>query len=87
MLTNNYVSLREWFYPIGNMPAVNLLRHATSTEAEKNIELLLLGCGDPRNILFSLFCQDGQREFANPMRFVSLKKETSNRYHAQFHLL
>ncbi|TKA82451.1 hypothetical protein B0A49_00050 [Cryomyces minteri] len=64
MLTNTYASLREWFYPIGNTPAVNLLRdvslHHDESEQTQTVELLLLACGDPRNILFSLFCHDGQ---------------------------
>jgi Domain of unknown function (DUF4470) len=68
MITNTYVSLREWFYPIGNTPAVNLLRDAplysTLTKEKQSIDLLLLACGDPRNILFSLFCRDGLRELA-----------------------
>ncbi|KAK5017119.1 hypothetical protein LTR16_002140 [Cryomyces antarcticus] len=64
MLTNTYVSLREWFYPIGNTPAVDLLRdaslHHDQSEQTQTVELLLLACGDPRNILFSLFCHGGQ---------------------------
>ncbi|MCJ1355455.1 MAG: hypothetical protein MMC33_005447 [Icmadophila ericetorum] len=69
MITNTYVSLREWFYPIGNTPAVNLLRHTTFSKKRRNIELLLLACGDPRNILFSLYCQDGLREHVNTIHF------------------
>ena len=68
MITNNYVSLREWFYPIGNTPAVNILRdvclNLTLTKPKQDLELLLLACGDPRNILFSIFCCEGPRELA-----------------------
>lgn len=45
MITNTYVSLREWFYPIGNTPAVNLLRDAipypTLSQEKQKIELLM----------------------------------------------
>ncbi|KAF7958797.1 hypothetical protein EAE96_002330 [Botrytis aclada] len=46
------------FYPIGNTPAVNLLEyHAPKSDGEIT-DILLLACGDPRSILYSLFCED-----------------------------
>ena len=76
MITNTYVSLREWFYPIGNTPAVNLLRDVRPTsigsKAKQDIELLLLACGDPRNILFSLSCLDSPCEPTFLVRNLSL---------------
>ncbi|KAF7938118.1 hypothetical protein EAE99_001790 [Botrytis elliptica] len=46
------------FYPIGNTPAVNLLEyHAPKSDGEVT-DILLLACGDPRSILYSLFCED-----------------------------
>jgi hypothetical protein len=53
MLTNTFVSLRDWFYPIGNTPAMNLLRDAfpyfDEDQEDGNITLA-----------FSIFCHDGQ---------------------------
>ncbi|KAK7058233.1 hypothetical protein R3P38DRAFT_2844927, partial [Favolaschia claudopus] len=40
-----------FFYPIGNTSAVSLARDVSP---DKDISLLLLGCGDPRNVLFTL---------------------------------
>ena len=50
---------KNFFYPIGNTSAVVL----TDTLApEEPANLLLLGCGDPRNIIFTIFNQayDGE---------------------------
>jgi hypothetical protein len=51
----------NFFYPIGNTSAVVL----TDTLApEEPANLLLLGCGDPRNILFTVYNQadDSERQ-------------------------
>ncbi|KAK7013820.1 MYND-type domain-containing protein [Favolaschia claudopus] len=45
---------KRYFYPIGNTSAVSLARDVSP---DKDISLLLLGCGDPRNVLFTLFCE------------------------------
>ncbi|KAJ7689395.1 hypothetical protein B0H17DRAFT_937398 [Mycena rosella] len=45
---------KRYFYAIGNTSAVSLAR---DVPPEKDINLLLLGCGDPRNVLFTLFCE------------------------------
>ncbi|KAI4195574.1 MAG: hypothetical protein LQ346_003396 [Caloplaca aetnensis] len=48
-------------YPIGNTPAVNLLRDIPgSSGKEETIRVLCLACGDPRNILFSLWSEQQQ---------------------------
>ena len=48
-----------FFYPIGNTSAVVL----TDTLApEEPANLLLLGCGDPRNILFTVYNQADDSE-------------------------
>ncbi|KAJ6263015.1 hypothetical protein Dda_1573 [Drechslerella dactyloides] len=44
----------NWFYPIGNTPAINL---ASNLPPEQDARALLLGCGDARNILFTLFTE------------------------------
>jgi hypothetical protein len=41
----------RYFYPIGNTPPVCLTRALDPEEAST---ILLLGAGDPRNILFTL---------------------------------
>lgn len=59
MFSPTYVQLKYWFYPIGNTPAVNLLRDLPSCQEEETINILSLACGDPRNVLFSLWCEQG----------------------------
>ncbi|KAL1616873.1 hypothetical protein SLS56_011241 [Neofusicoccum ribis] len=58
VITKQCVRLRDFFYPIGNTPAVNLLRDVTTSDSHQTqpqaLEILLLACGDPRSILFSL---------------------------------
>jgi hypothetical protein len=56
MLTPAYANLWFHFYPIGNTPAVSLTQ---GLPPEKKADILLLGCGDPRNILFTTYC-DGK---------------------------
>lgn len=56
MLTSTYVNRSYFFYPIGNTPAVNLLAYSPS-HIGKQLRLLLLGCGDLRNVLFTLHAQ------------------------------
>lgn len=43
---------KTFFYPIGNTAPVSLTR---DLPPEARAEALLLGCGDPRNILFTLY--------------------------------
>jgi hypothetical protein len=43
---------QSFFYPIGNTSALCLTQDLAP---EQNADVLLLGCGDPRNILFTLF--------------------------------
>ena len=59
MFSPTYVQLKYWFYPIGNTPAVNLLRDIQACQEEETIKVLSLACGDPRNVLFSLWCERG----------------------------
>lgn len=55
MLASTYVNIKSFFYPIGNTPAANLLRdHRPGKEP---VEILAIGCGDVRNILFTLWSQ------------------------------
>ena len=59
MFYPTYVQLKYWFYPIGNTPAVNLLRDIPACQGEDTIRILSVACGDPRNLLFSLWCEKG----------------------------
>jgi hypothetical protein len=45
---------KGFFYPFGNTPAKSLLQHVPADQACAN--LLLLGCGDPRHLLYSAYC-------------------------------
>jgi hypothetical protein len=44
---------KQFFYPIGNTGAVSLTQDLSPEQSSADI--LLLGCGDPRNILFTLY--------------------------------
>ncbi|KAK0248362.1 hypothetical protein LTS09_016480 [Friedmanniomyces endolithicus] len=46
--------LKYWFYPIGNTPAIDLLRHSPLSAGGRTT-VLSLGCGDVRNVLFTLW--------------------------------
>ncbi|KAI0816053.1 hypothetical protein BC628DRAFT_1334426 [Trametes gibbosa] len=45
---------RYFFYPIGNTSAVCLTRDLSP---EEHADLLLLGCGDPRHVLYTIFSE------------------------------
>jgi hypothetical protein len=45
-------SKKTSFYPIGNAPPICLTQNLSP---EKSAEILLLGCGDPRNILYTVY--------------------------------
>ncbi|KAF9476993.1 hypothetical protein BDN70DRAFT_838420 [Pholiota conissans] len=49
-----------YFYPIGNTPPICLTQ---GLAPEKRADILLLGCGDPRNILYTVYADlaDGNR--------------------------
>ena len=59
MLTPFTVNFSYSFYGIGNTPAVNLLRD-TRFPKEDEVSILLLGCGDARNILYTTWRNAGQ---------------------------
>jgi hypothetical protein len=59
MLGPGFAKLWVHFFPIGNTPAVSLTQ---GLPPEKKADILLLGCGDIRNILFTLHC-DSPRQF------------------------
>ena len=47
-----------WWYPLGNTPAVDFLREARKN-GDGSIKILSLACGDPRSILYTLWCERG----------------------------
>jgi hypothetical protein len=40
------------FYPLGNTPAVSFTQDLSP---DQDADVLLLGCGDPRNVLFTVY--------------------------------
>ncbi|KAF3134815.1 hypothetical protein TWF569_010080 [Orbilia oligospora] len=56
-----------YYYPLGNSPAINLVGFLPP---EIDAEILLLGCGDVRNILFTLFTESS---------------ESANKVHRKYH--
>lgn len=52
MIRNTVVNTINYFYPLGNTPAVSLTQDLPPGE---DADILLLGCGDARNILFTCF--------------------------------
>ncbi|TGO21638.1 hypothetical protein BPAE_0208g00080 [Botrytis paeoniae] len=57
MLGPTRFNVKPFFYPFGNIPAINLLQSRRSAcEKDDAVRVLLLGCGDPRNLLFTLWC-------------------------------
>ena len=44
--------VRTFFYPLGNTSAISLTENLPP---EHNADILLLGCGDPRHILFTVY--------------------------------
>ena len=64
MLTPFYSNLRYWFYGVGNTPAINVLCD-TRFRKEYEVKILLLGCGDARNILYTTWQNADQYEKLN----------------------
>ncbi|KAF9067980.1 hypothetical protein BDP27DRAFT_1383821 [Rhodocollybia butyracea] len=65
---------KYFFYAIGNTPAISLTRDL-SPRTPANI--LLLGCGDPRNVLFSIYNED-ERSGALTCTFVTYEVAARN---------
>lgn len=59
MLTPTFVNILSYFYPIGNTPAVCLTQ---DLPCEQEADVLLLGCGDVRNILFTIYSENESSE-------------------------
>jgi hypothetical protein len=63
MLTPAIANLLAHFYPIGNTPAVCLTQNLPP---EKQADILLLGCGDVRSILFTAHSDGRAGELHSP---------------------
>ena len=50
MIRNVVASPTQFFYPLGNTPAVCLIQ---DLPPELDADILLLGCGDARNVLYT----------------------------------
>ena len=59
MLRPAFVNIVRYFYPLGNTPAVCLTQDLPREEAAN---VLLLGCGDVQNILFTTYADNGSSE-------------------------
>lgn len=66
MLAPVIANLVQFFYPIGNTPAVSLTQDLPSHE---KADVLLLGCGDVRHILFTINNEQDARD-QRPLDFT-----------------
>lgn len=54
---------KYFFYPIGNTPAICLTRDLAP---EESADVVLLGCGDPRHVLYTVFSEPDGCELYDP---------------------
>jgi hypothetical protein len=59
MLHPVFINLLSFFYPIGNTPAVCLTQ---DLPPEQGADVLLLGCGDVRNIIFTTYSDNASSQ-------------------------
>ena len=57
MLRNVVVNTTTFFYPLGNTPAVCLTQ---DLPPELDADVLLLGCGDARSVLYTIYVNTEQ---------------------------
>ena len=58
MIRNTVINTVNYFYPLGNTPAVSLTQ---DLPFGKHADVLLLGCGDARNVLFTCFADPDRK--------------------------
>ncbi|RMZ67763.1 MYND finger [Pyrenophora seminiperda CCB06] len=76
MATPVWVDILSFFYPIGNTSAVHLTRNLPREQAAR---ILLLGCGDIRNIVFTIYMdQDSGRSL--DFTCCDIQPDTIGRY-------
>lgn len=59
MLRPTVISPITYFYPLGNTPAANLTQDLPPEIHDA--KLMLAGCGDARNVLFTIYNETGRR--------------------------
>ncbi|KAG9084838.1 hypothetical protein FRC06_003876 [Ceratobasidium sp. 370] len=69
--TGTKVRYKPFFYPIGNTAAISLTQDLSP---EQPADILLLGCGDPRNILFTLYADVVVLSARNILLFTLLEE-------------
>lgn len=60
MIKPVHIERFSYFYAVGNTPAVCLTQYLPP---DQDAALLLLGCGDARNILFTAYAGAGSSEY------------------------
>ncbi|KAJ3117350.1 hypothetical protein HDU96_007140, partial [Phlyctochytrium bullatum] len=65
MIRPSHIERLQYFYPAGSTPATNLAR---ASALEGDLDLLLLGCCDVRNILFTVYSESGAASEAGMAR-------------------
>jgi hypothetical protein len=60
---------KPYFYPIGNTSPVCLTENLAP---EEDAQILLLGCGDPRNILFTIYSELPDSQWPTPSRYTAV---------------
>ena len=55
---------KQFFYPIGNTPATCFTQQLAPEDAA---DVLLLGCGDPRSIMFTVHVDLGGGMYRSPL--------------------
>jgi len=63
MATPVIVDILTYFYPVGNTSAVHLTRNLPP---EQTARILLLGCGDIRNIVFTAYMDQDCGKYIPP---------------------
>jgi len=69
MATPVIVDIVTYFYPIGNTSAIDLTRNLPR---EQTAQILLLGCGDIRNIMFTVYMDQESGKQIPPDIFIFL---------------
>lgn len=59
MLIPSHALHKRYFYPIGNTAAVSLVSH--QSPGKGIVDVLRLGCGDVRNALYTVFCNENEQ--------------------------
>jgi hypothetical protein len=72
------------FYALGNTPAVDLTR---GLPRDLDADILLLGCGDVRNILYTTYSQNEQSKYRIRTRSSSTWLTTTSISAARLHML